>query len=334
MSHELFGERFFGYQRMPAWHRLGITIEREMGAVDALSVIGSYDVELQSLHTGAGIDLPNRAIVRLPTPDDPQSRVFGIVGPEYILMSPLDVCQAWDNSVKSHVETIGSLYTGATLFITTKLPEINVKNESLDNYLLLISPMGGNESAQIRVTPVRPICDNTLIAARRATVELYRVIHDEFAFERLQTWLKGVYERAHKRARLLSEFFNLFASVHLKVQPAKLSIERVYPYVPPPKEDAPEDVMLRRYRYAEENNASIDRYREAVFDLWDGSGTGMDSPATDHTAWGLYNAVCEWEDYHGLRDAHLESQSAAALFGNRAQAKERMFNDLVEVCRK
>jgi phage/plasmid-like protein (TIGR03299 family) len=331
MSHELFGERFFSY-REPAWHGLGLVLDKEMGALDAFSAIGSYEVGLEALTTVEGLPLEQRAVVRGPTPDDPSKRVFGVVGSDYVLVSPLDLVTIWDDVVTRPVETIGCLQGGSSIFVTTHLPDINVKGDEIKTYMLLVSPMTGLQAIQIRVTPVRVVCQNTLVAAKAASTEVLRIIHDQQAMDRLRVWLSGVMIRAEQKTQALQDLFNIFAGRQLTSSEVTYTIEKVYPMPRGPRPDAPQEILELREKYWEDAVKGMQRSRTAVQELFDGEGTGMSTPSCDGTAWGLYNSIVEWSDYHGRSDRWAEAQMISALFGERAEAKERAFSILQTIC--
>lgn len=325
MSHNLFGERFYSLRR-PAWHVLGYVSQTEMGAAEAFNTISPYSVGIENLTTSSGISVPYRVIVRDPVPDDPNYKIFGIVGPEYKLIDPLTFCETYDAAVGRPIETLGALNSGDTLFLSTKLPEINVNGDLVDSYLLGISPYtgwtgwSGISAIQLRVTHVRVVCNNTLMAAKRASTEVYKIIHDEHAVERLSTWMTGIYERAVQRADALAQAFVLFSEYSPKSKEVVKILNTVYPDPKPVVQNAPDDVIKQRESDYEYYKAQSERSRGAVQELFNGRGTGMDITAAKGTAWGLYNAVVEWEDYRPTTNDY--SRAVNALFGDRAQKKE------------
>ncbi len=326
MTANLFDERFYSL-RQPAWHGLGTVSQEDLGAVEAFSRITPYDIGLKSLfiREGKGYKkIGNRAIVRDEVPDDPVQRVFGVVGPEYQLISPLQVCETYDQAITRPVETIGALGQGETLFLTTQLPEIDVKGDIVENYLLIVSPYTGLSAVQIRVTPVRVVCQNTLIAAKSASTEVYRLIHDNHAQENLQKWLVGLYDRAVQKAEVLTQAFQMFASFKPDPQQVQGIVEETYPHPKPMRQNAPEDVLARRQVDFDYYFNAAERNRSAVLELFQGKGTGMDLEATQGTGWGLYNAVTEWEDYRPT-GKDTNANLVNALFGDRAAAKERAY---------
>lgn len=300
MSHNLFNERFFSYRETP-WHKLGIVSEKAMGAMDAWTAINPYIVTMENLVIAddTTTNVPYRAIVRSETPDDPTKRVFGIVGTEYMLIDPQTICEIYDRAVAQPVETIGALGRGETLFISTKLPEIDVKGDQVETYMLIDSPYVGNESVKVRVTPIRTVCENTLMAARRQTTEMYAIIHDKDADKRLESWMAGLYQRAVTRAATLSQFFGILADYKPSVEKVDEMITTIYPGPKDPRENArvPEEVAVARLNDYEYFMKAAQRNRTAVQELFNGRGTGMDLVAAKGTGWGLYNAVSEWESW-------------------------------------
>lgn len=321
MSHNLFGERF-GDARRPAWHDLGQVFEEELSATKAYKKLGKYEVVLEPAFAG-DIALGRNAILRRPTTDDPETRVFGIVGEDYTLLSPDDICSIWDEQVGQPIETIGALGYGETFFVSTQLPTLDVKGDEVENYLLVSNPMTGLMSAEVRVTPVRVVCQNTLIASDRAATQKLKIVHDHTARQRMAEWLRETYEVAETTSKVLRDLFVQMASQRVKDAEARKLFEASYPTPPKPKTNATTAVMEQRIKWWEENVNLMERRREGAKILFEGLGTGMDTKAAHGTLWGAYNAVVECEDYRkGRNDDQI---GASALFGERAAAKKRAF---------
>jgi len=310
---------------------LGRVAEKEMGAMEAFKEISEYEVYLQEAKAG-GIKLDRNAILRRPTTDDPVTRVFGIVGKDYTLLTPQDVCSIYDERVAQPVETIGALGYGETFFLSTYLPTVDVKGDEVENYLLISNPMTGLASAEIRVTPVRVVCENTLIASDRLATEKLRIVHDATAKVRFGEWLQETYDNAATMAKILGDLFTAMTSVRVRTADAQKLFEASYPTPTKPRTNAPLAVMEQRTKWWEENVNLMARRREGAKMLFEGMGTGMDTKAAKGTLWGAYNAVVECEDYRKGRSD--EQMGASALFGERAQAKKRAFEYAVTQVRK
>lgn len=347
MTADVFGERVLSYKE-PMWHSLGLVPQEPMTAVEAFTAVGPYQVTLEPLRIDRGpftltkpenwndseeewedevINVPmieDRAIVRHPTVDDPDPRVFGIVGSDYTLIDPMDFCKTWDTRVQKHVETFGVLGEGNVLFITTKLPTIDIKGDEVEMYLAGINPMTGSDAAEARVTPVRIVCRNTLRLSASIASERYRIIHDEQALDRIGRWLGDLYVKAETKAAAIKEAFEILAGARVQsASDLEQVLEEAYPIREMPIHNAPPAVMEKRVHKAELRNAQIIARRVAATGLFEGSGLGMDHPAAKGTYWGLYNAVAETENYR--RSRSLETASEEVLFGRRGAVMERAF---------
>jgi len=112
------------------------------------------------------------------------------------------------------------------------------------------------------------------------------------------------------------------------IKEPKNGFENVYRLSPTPSTDGPPEVVARRLKRYDEESSRVKRLRSAAFALFNGAGTGMIHPATDHTVWGFVQAVTEMEDCRrgspiGGETFGRTRDSESTLFGSRARAKER-----------
>lgn len=333
MPASIFGNRFLSH-REPAWHNLGLVVEEDVSAWEAYRRMGPYEVELRPLWTpgsnGQPLEVPLRAVVRKAT-DGLPDEFFGVAGKDYHLITPEQTVKVWDGALSLPVETIGALQNGETLFITTKLPSIDVRGDEVWMYLLVVAPFQPGQALEIRITAVRVVCQNTLMAAKRATSELYRIIHDQHVAERYGKWLAEAYQRTAVKAEALAESFELLANHRIWGEDRNYILEAAYPDPSRPRENATAEVMNQRMEWFEGALENVQRMRSAVTELFEGAGAGMGVEACAGTAWGLYNAVAECENYRrGRGDASVAKN---VLFGNRGEIEERAFTAALEVCR-
>lgn len=336
MAHSLFGNRFLS-ARCPAWHGLGIVHQDPINARESLKIIGGQPtVTLEPLYTEIGerkIELPQRSILRHPTDDDPEYIHFGIVGSRYELLTLKDVANIWDAVVGKPIETMGFLHRGANAFLTSKLPAIDVKGDEVERYILLTTPLDGIRMATAEEVDVRVVCQNTLRAAQAQAISTCRVIHDKEAKGRIARWLKEAYAQAEANVTVVREAYELLATTKMTTATVSQILTYAYPDARLNLDDSlSTKVMTRRYELAEAHNKRMQKYREAALDLFEGDGTGMDTPAARGTAWGCVQAVTELEDYRRGTNRGGRSEAAqvaeATMWGNRAAAKQRCF----EVC--
>lgn len=338
MAHMLFGERFYSYREEP-WHRLGIVSDVPRSAEEAYADL-DYQVTLEPLQTvgteeegGAPpLTLSDRVIIRHPTLDDPEFRNFGVVGSEYVLVTPREAVRIWDHAVKKPVETLGVLGTGQTMFMSTILPDLTLNGEEMRTYLIFVNPVVSGDAAEAMVSIERPVCHNTLTAARSLATESYVIRHDRNVVKAMETWLSGIVERAEAKLPVLKEAFDILGKAKMKGDAVDFALEQIYPIPPKPIKKAPDDVMVTRMGYWEDNQKVALRFRGAVKELFDGQATGFNEKKFPGTAWGLYNSVVEWEDWRDGR-GNFTRQAQSAVFGDRAKVKERAFDVLLNLAR-
>jgi phage/plasmid-like protein (TIGR03299 family) len=332
MAHAIFGNRFASL-RQPAWHNLGTVFQDPFTATEALHHMGGYDVVALPVAPPADFPdmvVPYKHIYRLPTTDSPAPVSFGVVGIDYTLITPADFAEVWDSAVSLPVETIGALKDGRIMFISTKLPAFDVKGDEVENYMLAVNGMDGSRSAAINVTPVRVVCQNTLSVAERVSTETYRIVHDEYAKVKLAEWLATVQDRAIRTAEALREAFNVLASTKVSKTVAEKVVIDVYPDVRAPRNNAPPAVIAAREALRVADQKTQMAKREASVEGFLGAATGSNTKAFKGTAWGLYNAVVEVEDYR--RYAQSATNAAYdAVWGLRADAKQRAFDQLMTI---
>ena len=326
MAHEIFGNRFYS-RREPAWHKLGLVLDEDLSASDAFERFGPYEIECRPIRIdGNELIASHQAIVRCETNKGEVAKILNVVGKDFTPVGPRETCGIFDRAVKQPVETIGALRDGAFLFITTKLPAFDVRGDEVQDYLTVVNPMDGGESAHVMRTPVRIVCMNTLRMGQNLSIERYNLRHTKDIANQMFEWLGGLFLKAVEQAARMKE-----AAEHLTTfmpDDMKLAamLKAIYPEPKPIRNTAPREVLIKREehrQYAAEHQAA---HRQVVTRLFRGEGTGMDTPAARNTGWGLYNAVVEYEDNRWSRNPQAAVESS--VFGPRAEVKELAFDTI------
>ena len=334
MSHMLFGDRFVQRGTKPAWHVLGTQMGDEFFTASEAYGRNPYIVELTPVRTQLGLpgaspfetipttlELSYQAIMRHPTPDDNQVRCFGVVGPEYKLITPDQLCTIWDEVVQAGVETLGALKQGREMFITVKLPSFAVNGDEHDNYMVLHAPWDGIHAYRVFTTPVRVVCNNTLMLGLDMAGESFKIKHDGSSEKRLRGWLDGIVQRAEAKTKGIIETFELMDRVALPKPDAMRLIEKALPLPNTPRMTPSMDTNKKREEAWEIAAKSVRRTREQVKVLYEGMGYGMNIADTPYK---LYNAGVEALDWAPVKKEGVAI--ADALFGGRADTKVDLFN--------
>jgi phage/plasmid-like protein (TIGR03299 family) len=168
------------------------------------------------------------------------------------------------------------------VWILAKLPgEIQVAgNDVADKYLLLCNSQDGHGAVQVKFTPVRVVCQNTVTMAL-AHGNAVHVTHTPNLTERLRQGerLLGI---ANKRFRILENRFR--AMLHVRMDSLRLDqyLSRVFPEPHDPKDERAQARMSHGRRWAE---------------YFFSHGNGNDLRSVVGTLWAAYNGVTEYVDH-------------------------------------
>ena len=167
MAHELEmidGKAQMAYVGELPWHGLGTLVERELTPDQFQKVAGlDWTVEKQPLVTPSGVTVKNKeALVR--TSDN---SVLDVVGTGW---NPVQNSEAFEffhefcMSGDMEMHTAGSLKDGQMVWALAKTKESFelFKGDVTDNYFLFTNPHQFGKAINIRMTPIRVVCNNTL----------------------------------------------------------------------------------------------------------------------------------------------------------------------------
>jgi phage/plasmid-like protein (TIGR03299 family) len=350
----IFADRFIENENArtgPAWHRLGTVInDRTITPVDAIARANiNYTVTtapLEALINGEPMFVDGRvAIVREPVKGDNQWRVFGVAGADYTPVTNHEVAQLLTPLIGEYTfETAGALGYGETAFITLDAGQGDILGEQVRDYFLLRIGHDGKTGIDGYYTPVRVVCQNTLIAGIAAAsvsleVRHHKNVKNELAFMvDVMAQLKGA--RAATRLELAA-----LARVHMNEDTLESVLTATYPEPAQPRKAAlldtlnntrgtapanldPDEIAALE-RVARNHETAIERrsaLRLAARTAYERVNDTIADRVLAGTGWTLFNAVVEVADWRDGRKNENIPQSA--LFGNRASEKARAYGAL------
>jgi len=291
------------------WHRLGTKLDRPATAEEAiLAAKLDWQVVKKPLYATDGRAaraLARRyAVVREDTWGAADCPVFGVVGEEYTPLQNREAFAFFDGIVGKGAaiyHTAGALGRGERVWILARLPECIrvVGNDITDKYLLLSNGHDGNSAVQVKFTPVRVVCQNTLTLALSQGPTI-RVTHTRDVRKRLAEAerLLGIIRRGYER---IGEWFGQMACVPMTAARLDRYLRQVFP--PPCGQSDPRqsptlfdglDPDAARRLDRAWARVEADRSWAAYF-FEHGKGNGADG--VRGTLWAAYNAVAEMVDH-------------------------------------
>jgi phage/plasmid-like protein (TIGR03299 family) len=188
MAHELEmvnGEAQMAYVGNVPWHGLGTKVEHDLTPGDFQKVAGlDWTVEKQPLTTATGIPIKNKeALVR--TSDN---SVLDVVGTGWNPVQNSEAFEFFHDYVMAgdmEMHTAGSLKDGQMVWALAKTKESFelFKGDQTDNYFLFTNPHQFGKSINIRMTPIRVVCNNTLTLSLSQDTDKMVTVNHRKAFD-------------------------------------------------------------------------------------------------------------------------------------------------------
>ena len=328
MAHKLNfedGQASLMYVGRVPWHGLGTQLQTAPATAEAAIKAAHLDWEvgLKPVLTGEKgmfYGIPEKqAIVRLDKWGQEDCPVFGLVGADYKPLQNRDTFTFFDPIVASGTvayETAGALGRGERVWVLAKVKgkdsEFAVKGSDIvQKYLLLSNGHDGKTAVQIRFTPVRVVCQNTLSFALDKGSDLFKIYHVPQMHLRLgeaQERIQGIlrqYDEIEKLFRQLAEF-----------QMNKQTLDQyVLKVIPDP---------ARRKNQTDHSYSQavskVSKLRELSKDLFE-SGAGNSERSIKGTLWAAYNGVTEMVD-HRLHYATPWQRMNSICFGEGERMKQ------------
>ena len=325
MAHELEirnGQASMMYVGETPWHGLGTKLEGPATSAEAIQAAGlDWRVAKIPLAASDGRTLQpvdRFAVVRMDLWGKDGGPVLGYVGSHYTPLQNRDAFRFFDDIVGEGAaiyHTAGALGHGERVWILAKLPEqIRVIGDDVvDKYLLLSNSHDGSSCVEVKFTPVRVVCQNTLSLALRWGRTI-RVPHTRHVKDRLAEAadLLGVVENEFARAGMV---FRRMAEIPVGGEALGWYLDQVFPY----PEDRTDSARLAR----------VTRDREWAGYFFD-QGEGNGAAKVRGTLWAAYNGVTEYVD-HRVLDQTGDRRLASVWFGDGRRIKARAFAAAVQM---
>ena len=326
MAHNLLikdGEASMFYVEQKPWHKLGTKLDEPATAAEAIEAASlDWDVRKVPLYACEGLNnclLPHRyAIVPSFAWGQPKCPVFGSVGEAYQPLQNKAAFAFFDPIVGKDAavyHTAGALGQGERIWVLAKLPgDIRVVGDDItEKYLLLSNSHDGESAVQIKFTPIRVVCQNTLTMAL-ADGPTLRIGHHRDLNKRLEqaVSLLGIIKT---RYTAIEQSFQAMAMVQVKGARLAAYLKDVFP------DPDPNKLPSVRFEQARKRTQDCRHWSEYFF----AQGKGNTEPKVKGTLWAAYNGVTEFTDHRdlGFGDSRRLQN---VWFGNGYSIKARAFH--------
>jgi len=316
------------------WHGLGTQLETApKTAEEAIRAAHlDWEVGLKPIFAGgknAFYNIPDRqAVVRMDKWGQEDCPIYGLVGPDYKPLQNREAFTFFDPVIESGTvsyETAGSLGQGERVWVLAMVKgaksEFAVKGKDVvQRYLLLSNGHDGRTAVQVRFTPVRVVCQNTLSWALSGGRDLFKIYHDPRMHRRLEDAQEkvkevlGYYDTIEQR-------FEQFANVEMKGDLLQRYLHGVFP--------DPTRRKGQTERTFDEAKAKVAGLRNDSSRLFE-EGKGNAEPGIRGTLWAAYNGVTELVDHHW----HFKSpwqRMNSICFGEAERLKHRALDQAVSL---
>ena len=356
MPATLFGERFYG-RREPAWHGLGVVMDADLTVSQAMEKVDiSFEIHkapnfahIDSVDDQTGayrtlrVPTDSYSVIREPTFDDPKHRVLATVGEQWTPIQATDLARMLDPISEQYpVETLGAIGHGEKIFITLDAGEGVIAGEEHRLYYLVTDHRDGGGALTIAFTPVRVVCQNTLICGLNDARISASLVHSKQINEDAE-WYTGLFNKMLGSQNRVVDQMNELSKVTVDEEHVDKIMNSAYPNASAPRQltlargitaddvsaEVWSDVTSRRLHLREEwekRQARVDRIRGTAMEQYNRFNDEFTDLA--RTPWAVWQAVVETEDY---RRGH--TLSASTIYGQRAEAKGRAFKTALGITR-
>ncbi len=291
-----------------AWHQLGQNVAEAQTWAEAQR-LAHLDFELtdEPLRTDFEILSSHKAIVRTDT-----LKAIGVVGSGFTTVQPAEAFKFVDTLIESgaaHYVFAGVLGEGERMWVLARVPgaDITVGDDKSETYLMFAQGFDGSMSLTSKVTSVRIVCQNTLMASLSDGNFALKIKHTKSVNAKLES-AKGLLSGVAQNAATLESKLRSLAARRLKRDTMTAILDRVFP-----KNADAEASQTRR------ENVLAD-----VLALYE-KNDGDRFPEQRGTAYNLLNAITDYTDHQRASKANGHTaewkRAESAMFGSGASLK-------------
>lgn len=317
------------FARQDAWHRLGVTLDRDLSADDVMTagLLGGWNVRKVPLTlnevTDDGVtsmEVPDRWATVRTNPVTKATEYLGTVGSKYVPIQNEEhagLLQALVDESGAVFDTAGSLRGGKETFITMRMPQDLLVGgaDPINLNLVALNSHDGMSAFRFLVSPVRVVCANTQAAALRNARSSFSIRHTLNAGRELQ--------EAREALGLTWRYVEEFEKAAEQLVATTYTNRQYDRFV--------ERVLNIESKDKEKVSPALEAHRQGMLQLWRDSDT---LNGIRGTKWGAYQTVTEYFDHYAPTRGQQDPTFARAFRAASSQSdvsrlKSNAFNYLV-----
>ena len=318
MSHEVEmvnGVAQMAYAGETPWHGLGTKVAPDLSPIQIMSKAGlDWTVEKETMTTASGVEIEGKkALVR-----SADNKVLDVVGDNW---NPVQNEQAFEffseytlaGDMEMH--TAGSLKGGQMVWALAKVKESFdiLGGDQVDSYLLFSNPHKYGKAIDVRFTPIRVVCNNTLSMSLGQNVANSVTMNHRNAFNP---------DMVKEQMGIASEKFAKYKEMATFLSTKKFSMDALVQYyneVFPRTYQGKKDVQVKTFADLSTNGQKAYSYLETQPGAHFGEGSW----------WQALNSVTYLTDHKMGRE--VDSRLTSAWFGQNQTRKIRAVEKAVEL---
>jgi len=221
------GFAHIAYAGETPWHGLGVKVPSDVSPEQML-ISAKLDWEVETVPAYATVDGKQVNVDRSALIRKSDNRVLDVVGNDWIPCQNKDAFEFFNDFIAAgemEMHTAGSLRDGQIVWALAKVNDSFelFKGDKVDSYLLFTNPHQYGKSIDVRFTPIRVVCNNTLsISLNMSANQMVKISHrSEFNSDSVKETLGVAKEKLVKYKEMaaylgskkytdetLSEYFN------------------------------------------------------------------------------------------------------------------------------
>ena len=315
MAHEveiINGEAQMAYAGGKPWHGLGVPVSNDLTPQQMQQKAGlDWTVDKCEIEVpGIGPIEGKKALVR-----SSDNKIFDVVGNDWNPIQNDDAFAFFNEYVAAgdmEMETAGSLKGGRNVFALAKVKESFsiLGDDQVDSYLLFSNPHEYGKAIDIRFTPIRVVCNNTLTFSLQSSSKNFVKLNHRSKFDA---------DMVKQQMGLASEKFAKYKEMAEFLSTKTFSVDKLINYY--------NEVFPHTYSKGKEVNAVEDLTKNAKAAM-DVLYTQPGANFGEGTWWQALNSVTYLTDHKMGRNA--ESRMQSAWFGQNQARKIKAVNKAVE----